>query len=167
MAWPLAGLCSPSAFSGPPLTRGSLRENGPCKYCSLYETEQRQQPSALTLIKENHQKRGFVFACVSQSLFCCCISAICVDARQGHGGGRSLSLGRRKKSQHSALHWHVSPLLVKDIHSFALGVRGQICGKAELRYTPKAHYPLTQQSKQFVKFTSKKRRFNRGRRECL
>lgn len=53
-----------------------------------------------------------------------CISVIRVDARQGHRGGRSLSLRGVKKSQHSTLHWHVSPLLVKDIQRFALGVRG-------------------------------------------
>lgn len=123
MAWPLAGLCSPCALSGPPMTRGSLRENGPHKYCSLSQTAYSQHPSASFLIRENQQSRDLLFTCESQTLILCtrmrthahvCLFVgVCAREKwRQWGDGRGRSLGRLKKSQYTTLHWHVSPLLL-------------------------------------------------------
>lgn len=58
--WPgLSLVCAPPALSlGLPQTRGSFRENGPHKYCSLSQTAHSQHPSAPALITGSRQSKG-------------------------------------------------------------------------------------------------------------
>lgn len=106
-----------------PHTRGSFRENGPHKYCSLSQTARSQHPSALALITGKPAKQGCALMRKSTGgLFCAFAtrnSAHACDVCAGRDGettGRQeegeKSVWRLKKSQHTTLHWHVSPLLL-------------------------------------------------------
>lgn len=153
MAWPFAGLCSPCTLSGPPPDKRLFQGERTPQILLFVPDSAQPTPQRSGFNHWKPAKQGCALMRKSTGgLFCAfatrnsahaCDVCVCVRARGGKrrqwGDRRGRSLWRLKKSQHTTLHWHVSPLLLLRHSELCLRGTWVDLGEELNRDTPERH----------------------------